>query len=153
MSSEPLDRQALRSLLEGASPRPWDDWDGYGELTTHFTVTPYKEIIVMRGRDFWSGCNHTLHCDEADAKLITAAVNSLEPLLDHIDALEAENERMRHALSWQWTLGQYNWTEEFNGRPPIEEWEGDDSNDCLGPDGDCVDTHVPPCPLADLEAP
>ncbi len=29
------------------------------------------------------------------------------------------------------------------------EVEDDDGPDCLGPEGDCIDAHVPPCPLAD----
>lgn len=33
--------------------------------------------------------------------------------------LEAENERLRHALTHGWSLGQYNWNEEFNQRPPL----------------------------------
>lgn len=31
--------------------------------------------------------------------------------------------------------------------------DDDEGPDCLGPEGDCWDTHVPPCPLAALEAP
>lgn len=34
--------------------------------------------------------------------------------------LVAENKRMRHALTHGWTLGQYNWVEEVEGRAALQ---------------------------------
>ncbi len=72
----PLDLPGLRALLAAGTPGPWSN----GADPSHFDspeVTDDKTFAYYVTTD-------------ADAKLITAAVNALPSLLDRLDALEGE---------------------------------------------------------------
>jgi len=92
---ETPDAAELRRLLDEATPRPWHAWDrGIG-----FEVHTEAEHNPIRCDPLNSGFRETF-CGP-DARLIVAAVNSLESLLDALDVAEDGDEiagRLAHLL-------------------------------------------------------
>lgn len=97
-----IDVAKLRALLAAATPGPWTEDDGslYGPndgAVAHIARHASMHTVLATGED-WK---------HADAALIAAAVNALPGLLDQLEALRAERDRMstqaaereRH-LSW-----------------------------------------------------
>lgn len=98
----------LRGLLAKATPGPWDVWrescpskfDAIAELTEQVNMTePFSgELFLLNAG---GKCPAATGCgpkSEANADLITAAVNALPGLLDTIESQAREIERLREAL-------------------------------------------------------
>lgn len=93
----------LRALLAKATPGPW-------EVSAAICGQHHTETVSVYHVDTSKGCRH-IHevveagckcgddaISEANAALIVAAVNALPALLDRLDSLAGENERLGAAL-------------------------------------------------------
>lgn len=81
--TDDIDIAALRELLAKATPGPWQAWDrGIG-----------WEVHDASKNEINSGFRETF--SEADAALIAALRNAAPALLDRIETLTAENERLK----------------------------------------------------------
>lgn len=99
---------ALRAMLEKATPGPWE-WH----------MTPFDcDLLGAGGRTVLTSIQSAVSVNEADAEMIVAAVNSLPALL-------AENEALREALEFY--SDDRRWHGENN--PPI-------ANDPYAPEPD-----------------
>jgi len=92
------DTQKLRELLAKATPGPWE---GHG--------LPYRgmddPVITSQGGMYICQLTYDQqsitqeHDVDADAALIVAAINALPELLNEVEMLRAERDRMREALA------------------------------------------------------
>ncbi len=92
------DIEKLRELLAAATPGPWKHIPGKRMV---FVVAPECHVYSNRDNDDGEGPYHpnTIKRWNADAALIVAAVNALPAMCNEIDALRADRDRMREALS------------------------------------------------------
>lgn len=93
----PIDIAELRRLLGKATPGPWrirrvetpgDGPDSFAEL-----IDTEARAVVRHPAHGARGANWAP--EEADTALIVAAVNSLGPLLDELEAARAESAKLR----------------------------------------------------------
>jgi len=83
---------ALRGLLANATPGEWQTRLGDSVTSIH---APGRTIADTTGTPYWQRCSDA---DKANAALIVAAVNALEPLLLRLEEAQAEVERLRGLL-------------------------------------------------------
>lgn len=90
-----VDTTKLRALLDTASPRPWraDVWYGTDD-GGWAAIGPH---CVASEADGFDDTPESVSYDQAmaDAALIAGAVNGLPELLDEVERLRAEVERMK----------------------------------------------------------
>lgn len=86
----------LRELLAKATPGPWG-----AEAITKHSASNERPWVGRLSESRYAALSYgeTQLEAVANAALIVAAVNALPALLDRVEALEAENARMREALA------------------------------------------------------
>jgi hypothetical protein len=90
--SERVDIEALRALIEKATPGEW--WEASNEVLRTEPRRGAHELIAQAQRGGWSGELN----GAANAALIAAAVNALPALLDEVAQLRAENAALRERV-------------------------------------------------------
>lgn len=81
---EPLDTAVLRALGDAATPPPWQPHMLNHDVDYPYVKSPTHGMIA-----------DPVESSSADAEFIAAARNALPGLLDRLDTLEAENQRLR----------------------------------------------------------
>jgi hypothetical protein len=99
-------RDELRRIADSATPGPWEtrEDEDYYQCGTYIGVEPFHydcgREVDGRGKDHTyfrrNVCRVESH--EADQRFLIEARTALPELLDEVDRLEAENERLREAL-------------------------------------------------------
>ena len=98
------DTNELRKLLEKATPTPWGVSHGdesWMVVQTKPDGTPYLWARRIAFDDGSAAGEYSPNCDAPTRDLIVDAVNGLPAMLDELDALRAEVERLRADVDFQ----------------------------------------------------
>jgi hypothetical protein len=98
----PEQRAELRRIADAATSGPWEIQGPWPEVTLYQYQDEEDPRAPNKIASLGECRGHDNVKDDPDAAFIAAARTALPALLDEVDRLEAENERLRSAaLEWQ----------------------------------------------------